>query len=99
MAAYMFLWGLDPTSCGVTHLATCKGAFAGAGSIPTVGDFAYYATSTAFFNTSGNLQAVSRGAHGLQIAEMITAAGLLAAFATQLGFAIRRRGDDAIAEK
>jgi hypothetical protein len=89
-ATYLALWGVDPGACAVATAAKCDAAFAGFGKDPTVGDFAYFATSIAFFAPPSDLQAVSRTAHALQTAEMVMAAGLLASFATQLGLIARR---------
>jgi len=90
-AAYMLLWGTDPATCAVSGATSCTGAFAGIGSAPTIGDFAYFGTNVAFFSPPQSIQAVSRAASALQTAEMVMAAGLLATFAAQIGMAVQRR--------
>ena len=46
---YLLLWSIEPAQCTLVTTA-CHGAFLGAGARPSVGDFFYLATQSAFFN-------------------------------------------------
>jgi hypothetical protein len=81
---YALLWGLDPHPC-VAGAQACHGAFVGAGPRPTVGDFAYVAAQTAFFNPPTALAANSRVVRGVITGEFVCSVVLLAGFAASLG--------------
>ncbi len=81
--AYLLLWGLSPEECKV--IASCHGAFAGAGTNPSVGDFVYVSTQAAFFNQAGALSGASHLTHAALTAEFLLAAVLLVDLAASIG--------------
>jgi hypothetical protein len=81
---YLLLWSIEPAQCTSATIA-CHGAFIGAGARPSVGDFVYLATQSAFFNQPAGLTVYSRAAHAMIAAEFLAAGVLLVGLAASLG--------------
>jgi hypothetical protein len=81
MLLHMLVWSTDPTSCPATPERSCAGAYYGAGTDPTPGDFLYFAVNTAFVNLPPDLLAASRLAHAAVVVELLAGVAIVTAFA------------------
>jgi hypothetical protein len=89
---YMLIWAHSPEPCSLDLSRSCSGAFEGAGSNPTFGDFLYFATNMAFANPAPDFVAHSRLAHAAATIEVLTGIGLVTLYAGSF-FGIGRRAD------
>jgi hypothetical protein len=78
---YALLWAYSPQACSLDLTRPCHGAFQGAGSSPTFGDFLYMAVNLAFANPPPDLLAHSRVAHMAVTLEVISGVALVALYA------------------
>jgi hypothetical protein len=78
---YALLWAYSPESCSLDLTRACHGAFQGAGSHPTFGDFLYIAVNLAFANPPPDLVAHSRAAHMAVTLEVISGVALVTLYA------------------
>jgi hypothetical protein len=78
---YALLWAHSPDACSLDLTQPCHGAFQGAGTHPTFGDFLYMAVNLAFANPPPDLLAHSRVAHMAVTLEVISGVALVALYA------------------
>jgi hypothetical protein len=90
---YLFIWAHDPASCPADPAQACAGAFLGAGTRPTFGDFLYYSVNMAFANPAPDLVAHTRVAHTAATIEVLSGVGLVTLYAGAFfGLGSQRRG-------
>lgn len=78
---YALLWAYSPDACSLDLTRACHGAFQGAGTHPTFGDFLYIAVNLAFANPPPDLLAHSRLAHMAVTLEVISGVALVTLYA------------------
>jgi hypothetical protein len=78
---YLFIWSHDPAACPADPAHPCAGAFLGAGSRPTFGDFLYYSANMAFANPAPDLIAHTRAGHTAATVEVLSGVGLVTLYA------------------
>ena len=78
---YALIWAYSPAACSLDLTRACHGAFQGAGSHPTYGDFLYLAVNLAFANPPPDLIAHSRLAHMAATLEVISGVVLVTLYA------------------
>ncbi|HEY0517640.1 MAG TPA: hypothetical protein VGD00_11000 [Solirubrobacteraceae bacterium] len=78
---YMFIWSHEPAACPADPSRACAGAFLGAGTHPTFGDFLYYSINMAFANPAPDLIAHTRLAHTAATIEVLSGVGLVTLYA------------------
>jgi hypothetical protein len=78
---YALLWAYSPEACSLDVTRACHGAFQGAGTHPTFGDFLYIAVNLAFANPPPDLLAHSRPAHMAVTLEVISGVALVTLYA------------------
>lgn len=78
---YLFIWAHDPAACPADPAQACAGAFLGAGSRPTFGDFLYYSVNMAFANPAPDLVAHTRAGHTAATIEVLSGVGLVTLYA------------------
>jgi hypothetical protein len=86
---YALLWAYSPEACSLDLTRACHGAFQGAGTHPTFGDFLYIAVNLAFANPPPDLLAHSRPAHMAVTLEVISGVALVTLYAGAF-FGLRR---------
>jgi hypothetical protein len=79
---YALIWAYSPTPCSLDLTKACHGAFQGAGTQPTFGDFLYVAVNLAFANPPPDVIAHSRLAHMAATLEVISGVALVTLFAS-----------------
>ncbi|HWC86811.1 MAG TPA: hypothetical protein VG388_09750 [Solirubrobacteraceae bacterium] len=79
---YALIWAYSPTPCSLDLTRVCHGAFQGAGTQPTFGDFLYVAVNLAFANPPPDLIAHSRLAHMTATLEVISGVALVTLYAS-----------------
>jgi hypothetical protein len=78
---YLLIWAHDPAACPADPAHPCNGAFLGAGSHPTFGDFLYYSVNMAFANPAPDLIAHTRTGHTAATIEVLSGVGLVTLYA------------------
>jgi hypothetical protein len=78
---YLFIWAHDPAACPADPAHACAGAFLGAGSRPTFGDFLYYSVNMAFANPAPDLIAHTRAGHAAATIEVLSGVGVVTLYA------------------
>jgi hypothetical protein len=78
---YLFIWAHDPAACPADPSRSCAGAFLGAGTSPTFGDFLYYSVNMAFANPAPDLIAHTRVGHTAATIEVLSGVGLVTLYA------------------
>jgi hypothetical protein len=78
---YALIWAYSPEACSLDLTRPCHGAFQGAGTHPTFGDFLYIAVNLAFANPPPDLLAHSRLAHMAVTLEVISGVALVTLYA------------------
>jgi hypothetical protein len=78
---YALIWAYSPEACSLDLTRPCHGAFQGAGTHPTFGDFLYVAVNLAFANPPPDLLAHSRLAHMAATLEVISGVALVTLYA------------------
>lgn len=89
---YALLWAYSPEACSLDLTRACHGAFQGAGTHPTFGDFLYIAVNLAFANPPPDLLAHSRPAHMAVTLEVISGVALVTLYAGAFFGLGRERG-------
>ncbi|MDQ6804047.1 MAG: hypothetical protein M3065_03560 [Actinomycetota bacterium] len=89
---YALIWAYSPTPCSLDLTKACHGAFQGAGTHPTFGDFLYMAVNLAFANPPPDLLAHSRLAHMAATLEVISGVALVTLYASAF-FGLGRQPD------
>jgi hypothetical protein len=79
---YALIWAYSPDACSLDLTKACHGAFQGAGTHPTFGDFLYVAVNLAFANPPPDLLAHSRLAHMAATLEVISGVALVTLYAS-----------------
>jgi hypothetical protein len=72
---YLLIWAHDPAACPADPAHPCAGAFLGAGTRPTFGDFLYYSVNMAFANPAPDLVAHTRAGHTAATMEVLSGVG------------------------
>jgi hypothetical protein len=93
---YALLWAYSPEACSLDLTRACHGAFQGAGTHPTFGDFLYIAVNLAFANPPPDVLAHSRLAHMAVTLEVISGVALVTLYAGAF-FGLGREPDDGAA--
>src|SRR4029079_18024885 len=78
---HLLMWSYAPTVCPANPEKHCAGAYYGVEEAPSLGDFAYLAVNAAFINIPPDIFPASRGAHAVFVAELVTGAAVVTAFA------------------
>jgi hypothetical protein len=89
---YALIWAYSPDACSLDLTKACHGAFQGAGTRPTFGDFLYMAVNLAFANPPPDLLAHSRLAHMAATLEVISGVALVTLYASAF-FGLGRNPD------
>jgi hypothetical protein len=89
---YALIWAYSPDACSLDLTKACHGAFQGAGTHPTYGDFLYVAVNLAFANPPPDLLAHSRLAHMAATLEVISGVALVTLYASAF-FGLGRNAD------
>jgi hypothetical protein len=94
---YALIWAYSPAPCSLDLTKACHGAFQGAGTHPTFGDFLYVAVNLAFANPPPDLLAHSRLAHMAATLEVISGVALVTLYASAF-FGLGRGTAEPVAE-
>jgi hypothetical protein len=78
---HLLAWSYAPAACPANPEKQCAGAYYGVGEAPSLGDFAYLAVNAAFINIPPDVFPASPGAHAVFVAELVTGAAVVTAFA------------------
>ena len=78
---HLLAWSYAPAACPANPEKQCAGAYYGVGEAPSLGEFIYLAVNAAFINIPPDVFPASGGAHAVFVAELVTGAAVVTAFA------------------